>query len=348
MAATTLGTGGTGADGTDTAPGSRPTVAQVAREAGVSAPTASKVLNARPGVAPATRERVLEILRSHGYTARRATRRAGVVELLLKELDSPWSTSMVRAMESAAHAEGLQLMLSCVRTDEESSWLDDVAENRPDGLVFAVVEVTEGERSQLADLGIPFVVIDPEGNQPLDVPAIGLTHWRGAYEATRYLAELGHTRIATIGGPLRVLCSRARTDGFRAAAAAAGLTVPAEHVVHAEFSHAQGLEVATRLLAGTPRPTAIFAGSDEQALGVYEAARLAGLRIPDDLSVVGFNDAPIAAWASPPLTTVREPIDDMARQALTLLQGLGAGRRPPAAIEMATELVVRESTAPPR
>jgi len=341
MSATTIG------DGTDPASGARPTVAQVAREAGVSAPTASKVLNARPGVAPATRERVLEILRRHGYTARRSTPRSGVIQLLLREMESPWSASLVRSMEAAAHAEGLQLMLSRIRDDDGTAWLDDVAENRPDGLVFAVLEVTEDQRAQLADLGIPFVVIDPEGNQPLDVPAVGLTHWRGAYEATRYLAELGHRRIATIGGPLRALCSRARTDGFRAAAAAAGLTVPAEHVVHVEFSHADGLAAATRLLAGAQRPTAIFASSDEQALGVYEAARLAGLRIPEDLSVVGFNDVPIAAWLAPPLTTVREPIDDMARQALTLLRGLATGNRSPAAIEMATELVVRESTAPP-
>ena len=117
---------------------------------------------------------------------------------------------------------------------------------------------------------------------------------------------------------------------------------------HTEFSYEAGRDAVLEMLAVSPRPTAIFAASDEQALGVYEAARLRGIRIPEDLSVIGFNDAPIAEWAAPPLTTVREPIRDMARLAVSAIRSLAAGERDVPTVELATELVVRQSTASPQ
>lgn len=326
----------------------RTTIADVARAAGVSVPTVSKVLNGRPGVSPATRERVTELLRNRGYAPRRADQRLnGVIELVLSELDSPWSASLVRAMEAAAYEEGRAVVLSRIRPGEGDEWLDHVALRRADGIVFGVVETTEEQRERLLELALPFVIVDPAGNQRVDAPTVGLTHWRGAYAATEHLVRLGHRRIASIGGPLGLLCSRARADGFRAAAVAAGIEVAPKLVVHTEFGYEQGRDAATGLLSLPAPPTAIFAASDEQAFGVYEAARRLGLRVPADVSVVGFNDAPIASWASPPLTTVREPIDDMARQALHLLARLHAGQAAGPGVELATELVVRESTAAP-
>ncbi|MGW3289844.1 LacI family DNA-binding transcriptional regulator [Streptomyces sp. NPDC001002] len=326
----------------------RTTIADIAQAAGVSAPTVSKVLNGRQGVSSVTRERVTELLREHGYAPRRSGGRlTGVIELVLGELDSPWSASLVQAMEAAVYAEGLALVLSRLRPGKEDEWLDHVASRNPDGVVFGVVEATAEQRDRLRELMVAFVAIDPEGNQKAEVPTVGLTHWRGAHAATEHLIALGHRRIATIGGPLRLLCSRARADGFRAAAVASGLDVPPEYVVHTEFGYQPGREAADELLALPVPPTAIFAASDEQALAVYEAARRRGLRIPDDVSVVGFNDAPVASWASPPLTTIREPIDDLARQAVQLLSRLMAGQSAGPGVELATELVVRESTAAP-
>lgn len=327
---------------------SRTTIADVASAAGVSVPTVSKVLNGRPGVSASTRERVIELLRQHGYSPRRAgAKLSGAVELVLSELESPWSASLVRAMEAAAYAEGYAVVLSRLRPDKVDEWLDHVAVRNVVGVVFAVVETTAAQRDRLRELELLFVVVDPAGNQAAQGPTVGLTHWRGAYSATEHLIELGHRRIATIGGPLRMLCSRARTDGFRTAAMGAGVDVPAEYVVHTEFEHAAGLVAATDLLSMPERPTAIFAASDEQALSVYEAARRLGLAVPSDVSVVGFNDAPIASWAGPPLTTVREPIEDMARQAMSLLVQLLANQDAGPGVELATELVVRASTAPP-
>jgi len=291
---------------------------------------------------------VTGILREHGYAPRRTPgRAAGVIELVMNELESPWSASIVRAIEEAAYAAGFGISLSRIRQEEPDQWLDMIASRSSKGVVFGVVETTRGQRERLRDLELPFVVIDPEGNQRATAPAIGIAHWRGAYAATEHLINLGHERIATIGGPLRVMCSRARTDGFRAAATAAGLTVKAELIAQTNFDNEAGRDAASHMLERPSPPTAIFAASDEQALGVYEAARRAGLRIPDDVSVVGFNDAPIARWASPPLTTVREPIEGMARHAVELLGRMIAGQAAGPSVELATELVVRESTAAP-
>jgi LacI family transcriptional regulator len=332
----------------DTAP-ARTTISEVARSAGVSLPTVSKVLNGRPGVSVATRERVTGLLREHGFAPRRAAGHSGgEIELVMRELDSPWSVSIVRAIEDAAYEVGLGVLLSRVRPEAPDRWLDMIAARHSKGVVFGVVEVTRQERERLIDLNLPTVVIDPEGNQPMATPAVGIAHWRGAYDATEHLISLGHERIATIGGPLSLLCSRARADGFRAAAANAGITIDSHQVAHTSFDNESGRIAAEELLALDSPPTAIFAASDEQALGVYEAARRAGLRIPDDLSVVGFNDAPLARWASPPLTTVREPIDEMARHAIDLLLRLSAGQASGPSVELATELVVRDSTAAPR
>ncbi|HEV7656821.1 MAG TPA: substrate-binding domain-containing protein [Mycobacteriales bacterium] len=152
-----------------------------------------------------------------------------------------------------------------------------------------------------------------------------------------------------IGGPRGLLCSRARIDGYRAALESAGVPYDAGLVRDGTFHHAGGYEAATALLAWPDPPTAVFAGSDEQAFGVLEAARVAGLSVPRDLSVVGFDDLPISRWATPPLTTVRQPLADMGRVGAQMLQTLIEGRELDAGhVELATRLVVRASTAEPR
>ena len=155
-------------------------------------------------------------------------------------------------------------------------------------------------------------------------------------------------RIAVIGGPPDILCSRARLDGYRAAMDEADVAVDPALVSHGRFHVDEGIEKGRELLRMTDRPTAILAGNDLQALGVYQAARERRLHIPEDLSVVGFDDLPVARWVGPPLTTVRQPLIEMAQTAAELVLDL-ARNVPPAQprIELATELVVRESTAPP-
>jgi LacI family transcriptional regulator len=197
--------------------------------------------------------------------------------------------------------------------------------------------------------GIPLVVVDPVNLPEADVPSVGATNWAGGMAATDHLLSLGHRRIGAVTGPADYLCSRARIDGYRSALERAGARFDEHLIRHGDFQHEGGFIRGGELLDLAEPPTAIFAGSDQQALGVYEAARQRGLRIPQDLSVVGFDDLPAARWVSPPLTTVRQPLADMGRVAAEMLGDLieGVPLRSQR-VELTTELVVRESAGSPR
>jgi LacI family transcriptional regulator len=175
---------------------------------------------------------------------------------------------------------------------------------------------------------------------------VGTTNWQGCLTATRHLIELGHRRIAIIGGPEELWSSRARLAGYRAALEAAGLTAGGELIRRDLFCAEGGRRQARELLALPQPPTAIVAGNDPQAFGVLQALGERGLRAPGDLSVVGFDDVPVASWATPALTTIRQPLAAMAATAFRMLYTRpGAGE--PHHIELATTLVIRDSTGPP-
>jgi LacI family transcriptional regulator, xylobiose transport system transcriptional regulator len=328
------------------------TLAEIAREAGVSAPTVSKVLNGRADVAPATRSRVEDLLRAHGYRRRRAeASRSPLLDVVFHELESAWAMEVIRGVENVARDTGLSVVLSesAGRLTPGRTWADQVAARRPHGVVLVLSGLDESQRALLTSRSIPFVVMDPAGDPGVDVPSIGATNWQGGLAATRHLVDLGHTRIGAITGPTRMMCSRARVDGYRAALETAGLPVDPTLVVTGDFHHEAGYRQGLELLRRPDRPTAVFAGNDLQALGLYEAARELGLRIPDDLSVVGFDDLPVARWVGPPLTTVRQPLMEMAEAAARLVLDLGREDQPPVAtrVELATSLVVRTSTGAP-
>jgi len=325
------------------------TLADIARAAGVSTPTVSKVLNGRADVAASTRERVEGILREQGYR-RRATQPVALLDLVFHELTSAWAMEIIRGAEQVAHDEGLNLLVSKSggREGGELSWLETIMAHRPAGVLLVVADLTSAEYAQLTARGIPFVVIDPAGELDHDVPSVGATNWQGGLAATRHLLELGHRRIGMVAGPDRLLCSRARVDGYRSALESAGVTYDPALVRGGEFNQETGYKVGLELLRSRQRPTAVFAGNDLQALGLYEAAREAGLRIPEDLSVVGFDDMVLARWAGPPLTTIRQPLTEMAAAAARIVVDLARGKEPTATrIELATSLVERSSTAPP-
>jgi LacI family transcriptional regulator len=180
------------------------------------------------------------------------------------------------------------------------------------------------------------------------VPSVGATNWAGGLAATEHLLSLGHRRIGAIAGPGDYLCSRARADGYRSALERAGIRFDPALVRNGDFRHEGGFLRGSELLDLPDPPSAIFAGSDQQAFGLYESARQRGLRVPQDLSVVGFDDLPVARWVSPPLTTVRQPLAEMGRAAAEMLGDLIDGRPLRAnRVELSTELIVRESAAPP-
>jgi len=328
----------------------RVTITAIAREAGVSVPTVSRVLNGRADVSPATRERVEAILREHGYRRRPAPGRAssGLIDLVFNDLDSPWAVEIIRGVEEVAHATGIGTVVSAIHDQSASArqWLSNLRARATDGVIFVTSDVTPPLHAELRRLDIPVAVVDPAGGPVNDVPTIGATNWAGGRAATEHLLSLGHRRIGFIAGPERLLCSRARLDGYGAALAAAGVAADPELVRPGDFYHESGWAGADALLRLDRPPTAVFASSDQMAFGAYEAVRRRGLRVPDDVSVVGFDDLPESRWASPPLTTVRQPLAEMgllaARTVLRLARGedLETPR-----VELATELVVRDSTA---
>lgn len=336
--------------------GRRVTLAEVAARTGTSVPTVSKVLHSRPDVSAATRARIEQALAEAGYQPRRRApgrrpARGRVIELVMRGIDSPWASVILDAVEQVAHELGRGIVVTAAhgRNRPPRAWLDAVIERHSDGAVLVVSDLTPGQLHSLDGLGIPYVFLDPLCEPPPDAPLVGATNWAGGLAATEHLLELGHERIALISGPAHVLCSRARADGFRAALNTRGIRPPRAFVRFAEFDQVAGLEEATALLELRQRPSAIFCASDMVALGAYEAAHRLGLRVPEDVSIVGFDDLPLAAWMQPNLTTVRQPLAEMASLATRMLFSLIEGRTPDALqVEVATRLVVRHSTSPPR
>lgn len=326
-------------------------IASIAAEAGVSVPTVSKVLNGRPDVARETRARVEQVIKAHGYQRRRARQsaRPALIDLVFNELRSEWSVEIVRGVEHVSADERAAVVLSelggTLRPRRE--WFEDLLARQPLGVIFVLADLDAEQCAQLTTRNIPFVVVDTVGELPPAVPIVGSANWGGGLAATRHLISLGHRRIAVISGPTTVLCSRARVDGYRSALDEAGIATDPELVRYGDFYVMGGYTHGLELLRHTDRPTAVFAGTDLQAIGVMRAARELGLSVPGDVSVVGYDDLPVAEWTDPPLTTVRQPLRDMATTAARMVFALARGEQPPSTrIDLATELIVRQSTAP--
>ncbi len=333
---------------------SRPTMATIAEEAGVSVPTVSKVVNGHAAVAPQTRQRVEELLRKYRYTAppRRDTSRAQLIDLVLLDLGTQWGMEILAGVEEVAQQAGYGVVVSAVhdrRHDRpQQQWLDNLQARKSAGVLLVLSDLSPAQQEEVDELGIPVVLIDPLGEPKPDVPSVGATNWPGALAATEHLLDLGHQRVAVIGGPQRMLCSRARIEGYRAAMRDADLNIPPDYIRHGDFLMHSGYRETQALLALPEPPTAIFAGSDLMAMGAYEALFEHGLRVPEDVSIVGFDDLPETRWATPPLTTVRQPLTEMAGTAARMVCQLIDGERlETARLELPTPLLVRGSTAAP-
>ncbi|MFD7132286.1 LacI family DNA-binding transcriptional regulator [Streptomyces sp. NPDC059894] len=333
-----------------------PTLAVVAREAGVSVPTASKVVNGREDVAPETRRRVTEALDRLGYVRRPrfdATKPPRLVDLVVDSLESSLSGAVLHGVEEAAHDAGLDVVVSAALSRTRAGrpqrgWLDKLAARGSAGVLFNLAELTDSQYLWLEQHRIPYVMIDPLVEPPPGVVSVGAANWHGGVTATEHLLALGHERIAVIAGPRRRMCSNARVAGYRSALAAAGVAHRPEYLRHGGFDQTVARLRMHELLDLPEPPTAVFVCSDHMALGVYEALAERGSRVPHDVSVVGFDDLPEARWTTPALTTVRQPLAEMAATALRLLVRMMDGERPEGTrTELSTRLVERASTAAP-
>ncbi|MDR1427138.1 MAG: LacI family DNA-binding transcriptional regulator [Bifidobacteriaceae bacterium] len=330
----------------------RITIAEIAEIAHTSQATVSKVLNGRPGVGDSRREQILELLTEHGYTRRGSSRKAvGLLDFAIRDLDTLWATQMIKGAQEEAARSGVGLILTAThdRSVGNRHWINALSTRRTDGLVVVLSRLKDETGTRLHHLRIPYALVDPIGVIPSGAPVIGATNFAGGLAATQHLLGLGHKQIGIIAGLPETLCSQERLDGYQAALTRAGIRHRPELVQYGDFHSESGYKAGAVLLDLPRPPTAIFAGSDLQAHGVYEAARERELRIPEDLSVVGFDDLAVCEWLSPTLTTIRQPLEDMARQATRMVlamayQGL-APQNP--RMELATTLVKRASTSPP-
>ena len=332
-------------------PSSRVTIRDVAARAGVSVATVSKVLNGRWGVAAATSARVREVIDELGYEASLVAQslrnhRTNVIGILVADLE-PFSTELLKGAADVIRETDYELVVYSAggRASDKAGWerryLTRLSGTLIDGAVLVTPTVVD------AHSGAPIVAVDPHTG-PSDLPTIDSDNLRGAQLAVEHLIGLGHRRIAMLTGRGDLQSALLREQGYRRALSEAGLPIDPALVVEgaydAEVSHAHARELLDR----PDRPTALFAANDISAIAAVEAAAALGLRVPEDLSVVGFDNVPESALSTPPLTTVEQPIREMGRRAVELLIELINGRPvDPAHVMLATRLVVRRSTAAP-
>jgi LacI family transcriptional regulator len=331
-------------------PASNVTIRDVAREAGVSYATVSRVLNNKEHVKPEKREAVLQATTRLGYVVNQQARslaggRSYVIGLLVHGLSNSYMGMIVRGIDEALDAARYDLMLYTThsRRTRESAYVGAITHGLTDGLLLVLPRNPLAYLASLRRQQFPYMLIDHQGLGDYH-HSVGATNFEGAYTATRHLIELGHRRIGFISGSLDLGCAVDRLAGYEAALAEFGIPTDPLLIQEGDFLQPQGFVAAQALLDQPERPTAIFASNDEMAFGAMEAARVRGLNLPEDLSVIGFDDVPRAADVYPPLTTVRQPLEQMGRVAAeTLLKLICNPQLVVEQVVLPTELVIRQS-----
>jgi LacI family transcriptional regulator, galactose operon repressor len=315
-----------------------PRIRDVAARAGVGVGTVSRVLNDAPGVASATRDRVRAVMQELGYQPSSTARNLSLGRTLTVGVIAPFFTSpsvveRLRGIDDVFGHSPYDLTLYNIETPAQRRAVlrRFGRRDRVDGLIVISLPLTPGELRSFARDGLPAVLVDV-ANAP--VPHVGIDDVGGGAMATRHLLDAGHREIAFVGdveeNPFGFASSERRLEGFRAALEKAGVPLPSAYVRRGPFGRATAGRLTRQLLALRRRPTAVFAASDVQAFGVLDAAARAGLTVPDDLSVIGFDDIELAEAIG--LTTVRQPLRESGRAGATLLlQSLngGAAKSPP-------------------
>ncbi len=335
----------------------RATVRDLAAETGVSIATVSRVLNNQAHVAPHTRElvqRAVERLsvQAPGPRPVPAGVTQGSVYLRCPYLLTDYFGLIVSSIAETLEMHGRPLLLNAGEAAQQAAILPTLA-SRP-GISGAIIVLPLEPSEQLVDLrarGFPFVVVDPRTPMPRDIAAVSAAHFAGARSITRHLIDLGHRRVGVAAGPHNWLASEARLAGHASALANVGVLPDPELVRSGEATAQFGYHAAGELLDLPQRPTALIGFNDKVAVGALAAAAERGLRVPEELSITGFDDIDLAQATRPLLTTVRQPLQEMGRLAVSLLIRLMERQRLDALhVELATELVVRDSTgpAPPR
>nr|BBH95716.1 LacI family transcriptional regulator [Thermogemmatispora argillosa] len=339
------------------------TIEDIARLAGVSKATVSRVLNERSNVKAETRERVLRVMQEQGFVpslaaAGLAGGRSRLVGVLTPPLTQPTIPEILRGVAEAIEHTDYEIVLYSTHAGQNPATI--VNRILALGLTSCLLVIQPGSLTprllQLASQGLPVVVIDDQGPLP-ELPSVGIDNRVSAYQATMHLIRLGYRRIAHLQGPSEFRCAQERYEGYRQALDDAGLPCDPALVFSGTFEASSGRSCASALAALPPaeRPEAIFIANDQMAYGFLSAAEALGLRIPQDIAVVGFDDIPLSAHVRPPLTTIKQPFYEMGRNAVELLLSLlhaqwsqpasspEGGLQPPIRIQLPTRLVIRAS-----
>lgn len=320
-------------------------MADVARTAGVSVATVSKVVNGRYGVAQSTVDRVQEVIEQLGYSASLGAQslrshRTNVLGILVAEFE-PFSTELLKGASAAVASTGYELLAYSGGgrggdVGWERRYLSRLSGTLIDGAVIVTPTVV------VTNHGVPVVAVDPHTG-PSELPTVDSDNFGGAVVATNYLLSLGHRRIGFLDGRSDLESARLREAGFRQAMADAGVTVDDASVRVGGYKTETAREPARQLLTQELRPTAVFAANDLSAIATLEVARSLDLRVPDDVSVIGFDNVPESALTTPPLTTINQPLQRLGAEALTLLVDLLDGVERDTHVRLPTELVERAS-----
>lgn len=330
------------------------TIIDVAHASGVSCATVSRVLSGYEFVRESTRKRVLDAVERLGYVANPQARslasgHSQIIGLLVPNLDNGYVGTITQGIDQELARANYDLMLytSHRYPVRESFYVSAIANGLTEGLLLVAPLVPTTYLDALREQNFPYILIDqvdPTENSSV----VDATNWQGAYEATQYLSQLGHTEIAFITGVLAIRSAVDRLQGYKAALADCDIPVRDDLVFEGDFQQETGYEITKSLLRNLdPLPTAIFASNDLLALGAMDAAREYGLRIPDDISIMGFDDIPQASLVFPKLTTVRQPLAQMGQVAVQMLMAqIEDQSRLPQRVTLATQLVVRDSCGP--
>jgi LacI family transcriptional regulator len=335
------------------------TIEHIAELAQVSRSTVSRVLNDHPSVRAEVRDRVLRVIGEQGYTPQAAARslaskRTNTLGLLIPRsaaiiFSDPFFGQVIQGMTEASSKRGYFLSLSMVTASMEQDFYRRVLRSRSiDGLLMVSSDIDDPILPLLITDNLPLMVIGEH-------PYLKLINWidsenqDGARQAINHLVGLGHRRIAMITGFLQMNAAIDRFNGYKQALLEAGIAVDNNLIAYGDYTQESGYIGMKQLLEVNPRPTAVFTGNDMMGLGALRAIHEAGLEVPADISIVGFDDVPMAAYANPPLTTMRQPIAEMgALAANTLIDQLENIAQPGAHIRLPTQLVVRQSSGPAR
>lgn len=304
----------------------QPSLHEIAQQAGVSVSTVSRYVNGQLALKPDTESRVLAAMERLGYTSlprpsRSRAVRTGVIGLVVPGVGNAYFGRIAESIVAAAESQGLAVLMASTHSQsrKENEYVQLFAEHSVDAVIYAGNHTSNSALSRLIASGVPVVVIDEALLDGPPVDTVLVDDYAGAYQAVAHLASMGHERIALVTGPTRLRSVGERRRGFEDALLRAGLDPEGQVRLSGPFSEDFGVGALSRLLAAPQPPTAVFAASDLIALGVMTGASNLGITIPDDLSVVGFDDIPAASYVSPRLTTVRMPPERMASAAVSMV-----------------------------